>query len=89
MSTVDRWSVELTTSEHGRETEAAARLVPDDGAHLEAHGTARRNPADADVTGIGEKIAVARALSDLAHVLLESAAGDLEDVTHERARLQL
>ena len=89
MTTTDRWSVELSISEHDRETEADARLVPADGAHLSAHGTARRNPADPDVTGIGEKIAVARALSDLAHLLLESAAGELEDVTHERARLQL
>ena len=89
MSTLDRWSVELSISEHDRETEADARLVLADGARLEAHGTARRNPADPDVTGIGEKIAVARALSDLAHVLLESAAGELVDVTHERARLHL
>jgi len=89
MTTTDRWSVELSISEHDRETEADARLVPADGAHLSAHGTARRNPADPDVTGIGEKIAVARALSDLAHLLLESAAGELEDITHERARLQL
>ena len=89
MSTVDRWSVELSISEHDRETRADARLVLTDDAHLEGHGTARRNPADPDVTGIGEKIAVARALSDLAHVLLGSAAAELEDITHERARLHL
>lgn len=89
MSTVDRWSVELSISEHDRETRADAGLVLADDAHLEGHGTARRNPADPDVTGIGEKIAVARALSDLAHVLLGSAAAELEDITHERARLHL
>ncbi len=89
MSTLDRWSVALTISEHDRETEAEARLVLAGGAPLQAHGTARRNPADPDVTDIGEKIAVARALADLAHVLLESAAGEIEDVTHERARLRL
>jgi hypothetical protein len=89
MSTVDRWSVELSISEHDRETRADARLVLVDGTHLESHGTARRNPADPDVTGIGEKIAAARALSGLAHVLLGSAAGELEDITHERARLHL
>jgi len=89
MSTVDRWSVELSISEHGRETEADARLVLADDALLEAHGTARRNPADPDVTGIGEKIAVARALSGLAHLLLGSATAELENMTHERARLHL
>ena len=41
------------------------------------------------MTEIGEKIAVARALSDLAHMLLGSAGAELEDITHERARLQL
>jgi Rv2632c-like len=89
MTTIDRWSVELSISEHDRETEAGARLIPAEGAHLWGHGAARRNPADPDVTGIGEKIAVARALSDLAHVLLESAAGEIEYITHERARLHL
>ncbi|HUY52691.1 MAG TPA: DUF1876 domain-containing protein [Streptosporangiaceae bacterium] len=89
MSAVDRWSVELSISEQERETRADAHLVMADKAHLWGHGTARRNPADPDVMEIGEKIAVARALSDLAHVLLGSAATELEDITHERARLHL
>jgi hypothetical protein len=38
---------------------------------------------------IGEEIAAARALSDLAHRLLSYAAGQIEDITHERARLHL
>ena len=38
---------------------------------------------------IGEKIAVARALSDLAHMLLGSAAAQIEDITHERAQLHM
>jgi hypothetical protein len=89
MSMVDRWSVELTISELERETRADARLALAGDAHLLGHGTARRNPADPAITEVGEKIAVARALSDLAHVLLGSAAAELEDITHERARLHL
>ena len=89
MSRADRWSVELTIWEHEDETRADARLVMDDGAHVLGHGTARRPPRDPNVTEIGERIAVARALSDLAHLLLGSAAAELEDITHERARLQL
>ncbi len=34
---------------------------------------------------IGAEIAVARALSDLAHKLLHAAAFDVESMTHERA----
>jgi Domain of unknown function (DUF1876) len=89
VSTVDRWQVELSIREHESQTLADARLVADDGAHLLGHGMARRHPRDPNVTEIGEKIAMARALSDLAHLLLESAAAELEDATHERTRLQL
>jgi hypothetical protein len=88
MSEVDRWSVELSIREHAGETHADARLVMDD-AHLLGHGTARRNPSDPNVMEIGEKIAVARALSDLAHMLLGSAAAQIEDITHQRAQLHM
>ena len=53
------------------------------------HGVARRNPDDREVMRIGEEIAAARALSDLAHQLLSDAAGQLEGITHERANLSL
>jgi hypothetical protein len=89
VSTVDRWSVELSIQEHEDQTRADARLIMDSGDHLVGHGMARRHPRDPHVTEIGERIAVARALSDLAHLLLGSAAAELEDITHERARLQL
>jgi hypothetical protein len=41
------------------------------------------------VTQIGEEIAAARALSDLAHQLLSDAAGQIEGITHQRAHLSL
>lgn len=36
---------------------------------------------------IGEQIAAARALSDLAGKLLHAAAADIEGITHERSHL--
>lgn len=88
MSMVDRWSVELSIREQEGETRADARLAMGDDGHLLGRGTARRNPSDLSVLEIGEKIAVARALSD-AHLLLGSAAEQFEDITHEQARLHL
>ena len=88
MSALDRWSVELSIREREGETHADARLVMGD-AHLPGHGRARRNPSDPNVLEIGEKIAVARALSDLAHKLLSSAAAQIEDITHQRAQLHM
>jgi uncharacterized protein DUF1876 len=88
-SAVHRWSVELSIREHEGETRADARLVMNDDAHLLGHGRARRNLSDPNVTEIGKKIAVARALSDLAHMLLGSAAAQIEDITHERAQLHM
>ena len=46
MSTVDRWSVELSIHEHEGQTHADARLVTDDGDHVLGHGMARRHPRD-------------------------------------------
>ena len=89
MSTAERWSVALTVQEHEGQTRAEARLDLGDDAHLLGHGTARRNPSDPNVLEIGEKIAVARALSDIAHMLLGSAAAQLEDATHQEAHLHL
>lgn len=52
-----------------------------------ASGLARLNPADRDVPEIGDELAVARALSDLGHQLLDTAAGDIEQITHRPVHL--
>ena len=88
MATVDSWPVEISLREEDRETRAEARLTRDR-AGMVGRGVARRNPDDQEVTQIGEEIAAARALSDLAHRLLGFAAGQIEDITHERAHLHL
>jgi len=87
MATVDSWPVEISLREEDRQTRAEARLTK--GVGLVGHGLARCNPDDQEVMQIGEEIAAARALSDLAHRLLSYAAGQIEDITHERARLHL
>ncbi len=89
MSTADSRSVMLTVGEQDGETHAEARLDVAGVDHLCGRGKARRNPADPNVTEIGEEIAVARALSDLAHQLLNAAAARIETVTHEHAKLHL
>jgi hypothetical protein len=88
MTTVDSWPVQISLREEDRETRAEARLTKQ-GIGLVGHGLARRNPDDQEVTQIGEEIAAARALSDLAHQLLSHAAGQIEEITHERAHLDL
>jgi len=89
MSEAAGWSVTLSVSEIAGETHTEARLVMGDGGHMSGHGKARRNPADLNVTRIGEEIAVARALSDLAHKLLHVATTEVEAVTHEHAQLHM
>jgi len=85
MTAIDSWPVEISLHEEGREMRAEARLA----GGMVGHGVARRNPDDQEVTQIGEQIAAARALSDLAHQLLSDAAGQIEDITHQRAHLSL
>ncbi len=89
MSTAEHWSIALSVHEHEGQTRAEARLGLGDNVYLQGYGLARRNPSDPNVLEIGEKIAVARALSDVAHMLLGSATTQLEDVTHQEAHLRL
>jgi hypothetical protein len=48
------------------------------GDHFEATGKARRNPADPPTPAVGEELAVARALQDLASQLIEAAQNRIE-----------
>jgi hypothetical protein len=86
--TIDRWPIEISLQEEDRETRAEVRLTKDS-VGIVGHGLARRNPDDQEVTQIGEEIAAARALSDLAHQLLSDAAGQVEGITRQRAHLHL
>jgi hypothetical protein len=89
MTINDRWSMMLSVQEADGETIATARLAIDGDEHLAGRGKARLNPADRGVDKIGAEIAMARALSDLAHKLLHAAAHDVEGITHQRAHLHM
>ena len=82
-----RWHVDIQIDEHEGRTRALARLPHRDETDLVGVGLARLNPADRDVPEIGDELAVARALSDLGHQLLEAAAGDIEHITHQPVHL--
>jgi Rv2632c-like len=79
-----RWTVEIVIDEHGDEwrTHAQARLHTQDRSDLRGDGTARRSPRDADVPEIGDDVAVARALADLARQLMETAGNGGGGVPH-------
>ncbi|XRQ12286.1 DUF1876 domain-containing protein [Actinomadura welshii] len=79
MMNTKQWSVEISISEDGPETLADAVLSGGGGEHLAGHGRARRNPDDPAVPEIGDELAVARALADLAGRLHGVAD---EDIAH-------
>lgn len=89
MTRAKRWTVDIFIDEHDdeRRTRAEARLQTPGRIGLVGSGEARRNPVDPDVPEVGEELAASRALSDLAHRLLEAAAGDIELITRKGAHL--
>jgi hypothetical protein len=87
MKADDRWSMEAFVAEIDGETDAEARLAKADSRNLWGRGKAKLNPADRNVGVIGEEIAIARALPDLSHKLLHSAAVGVESMTHAKSRL--
>lgn len=89
VDTTKNWTVRIDITEHDGRTRAVAHLHTGDTERLTGVGFARLDPADPDVPEIGDEIAVARALSDLAHRLLDTAGGDLEEVIHTPVRLAM
>ena len=84
------WNVQITLDEEDDDTRADAALSIDTGMQMRGHGVSRRNPRDESEPKIGDELAAARALADLAHQLLATAANDIEAKTHVPARsLQL
>lgn len=82
------YAVELEVHEEGEETAAVARLrVSDDS--LSGWGRARRNPTDPDHPKWGDELAIARALSDLAHKTLDLVAARIEAAEGAEPELHL
>jgi hypothetical protein len=69
------------------ETTADVLFTTGSGAVITGHGVAHRNPRDTDVPEIGDELATARALSQLAHKLLDTAASEISGMEHRRIRL--
>lgn len=85
MTTMRRWSVDIYIDEHEETglTHAEARLHTNDKTKLIGRGSAHRHPKDIQVAEIGDELAVARALSELSHALVQAVARDLEDVNEK------
>jgi L-alanine-DL-glutamate epimerase-like enolase superfamily enzyme len=78
MDAVKTWTVQVQIDEHDSQTRAVALLRIDDSESITGTGLARLNPDDRDVPEIGDELAVARALSELSHRLLDAAAAEIE-----------
>lgn len=83
--TTKTWTVQVTLDEEGDDTRADATLSLDNKMEIRGHGMSRRNPSDESEPKIGDELATARALSDLAHQLLAAAATDIESKTQAPA----
>ncbi|WP_214370544.1 DUF1876 domain-containing protein [Pseudonocardia sp. H11422] len=89
MDNVTQWTVSIDIDEHDGRTRAVARLHTHDSDRLVGVGLARLSPEDRDVPKIGDELAVARALSELSHRLLSTAADDIEGATGSPAHPRL
>lgn len=83
MRAIKQWRAEIMIGEDDGRTYAEARLVGDAPRDLVGIGRAQVSPDDYDVPEIGDEVAVARALRDLADQLLATASADISDVTLE------
>ncbi|MFJ8110321.1 DUF1876 domain-containing protein [Streptomyces sp. NPDC096132] len=75
------WHVELEFKEDEQHTDAAALVRLPDGTEVRAHGHASRHQIDANQPRVGEEIAGARALNELAMQLLTKAHGEIDDAS--------
>lgn len=77
----EQWSVTIDIAEQDAETRASARLNTSDATMLTGTGVAHRHPHDRDVPAIGAELAVARALAELQHRLIDATIADIEQST--------
>jgi Domain of unknown function (DUF1876). len=84
---IKTWYVELFIFEDDDSTSARAVLHSDSPEHKEAHGRAIRTPRDLAVPEVGDEVAAAAALYNLADVLRQTAAEDILEIEHRSVRL--
>ncbi|MEV5914796.1 DUF1876 domain-containing protein [Streptomyces sp. WAC 01325] len=78
MHTAVGWHVELEFMEDGEHTKAVAMVRLPDGTEVRAHGHAARHHTDSNQPRVGEEIAGARALNELAMQMLTKAHGEID-----------
>jgi hypothetical protein len=83
-----KWRVEIYLYEDQSSTSANAVLHSDVPGPLDVRGEARRSPTDPDLPAVGDEVAAARALRQLADRLLEMASSDLSDAEGHPVSLQ-
>jgi hypothetical protein len=76
--TPHRWTLQFEIVEDDQHCEMVVHLDAGDRS-LSGRGRSRRNPADPLVPQIGEELAAARALQDLANHLLDDAWSTIEE----------
>ncbi|MFD7761668.1 DUF1876 domain-containing protein [Streptomyces microflavus] len=75
------WHIELEFEEDAHRTRAAALVRLSDGTEVRAHRYASRHPSDEDQQRVGEEIAGARALNELAMKLLTKAHEEIDEAS--------
>ncbi|MER6783634.1 DUF1876 domain-containing protein [Streptomyces sp. NPDC000658] len=85
MHTTVGWHVELEFEEDERHTRAVAMVRLPDGTEVRAHGHASRHHVDANQPRVGEEIAGARALNEIAMQLLTKAHVEIDDASGRRS----
>jgi hypothetical protein len=78
------WSINIIIDKDGFHTRAEARLRNRDETNFVGVGQARCHPRMSAFAEIGDELAVARALADLARKLEDAAVGDIEVLTGGR-----
>jgi hypothetical protein len=81
MHTTVGWHVELEFQEDDHHTRAGALLRLPDGNEVRAHGYATRHRTDSNQPRVGEEIAGARALNELAMKLLTKAHDEIDEAS--------
>ncbi|GAA2036025.1 hypothetical protein GCM10009819_20720 [Agromyces tropicus] len=87
MTATKQWSVTVDIDEEENTTVAEATVVTPSGQDVTGVGKADRNPLDPNVPDIGDELAVARALRNLAERLLHTTEKDITSLTGEPAHV--
>ncbi|CAM5439779.1 hypothetical protein SALBM311S_00863 [Streptomyces alboniger] len=75
------WHIELEFQEDDQHTRAAAMVRLPDGTEVRTQGHASRHHIDPNQPRVGEEIAAARALNELAMRLLTKAHGEIDEAS--------